>query len=287
MKNIYELIRPYHYIKNLFIFLPLFFGAKMMDFHQLLNTVIAFIAFSFVASGVYVLNDYHDIEEDRIHPTKKKRPLASGAISKGWGILIMLILFIAGFTTMALLSIKTLPFLGAYVVMNIAYSFYLKQIDIIDIMIIATGFVLRLFIGSSVTGIVLSKWIVLMTFLLALFMALAKRRDDVVIFMKTGKKMRAAVKGYNLQFFDIAMSTMASVVIVTYILYTVFPGDGKIQNDYLYTTVIFVILGILRYMKLTFIMNDTGSPTRIILKDRFLKIVLLGWLISFVWIIYF
>ncbi len=221
--SIIKLMRPHQYIKNLFIFLPLFFALKITDPTLLLNAIIAFIAFSFTASAIYTLNDYHDIEEDRQHPKKKDRPLASGAISKSQAIIIMSVLFISGFTLMASLSLKAAGILTAYVVMNIAYSFYLKHVAILDVVIIAIGFVLRLFIGSAVTDIPLSMWIVIMTFLLALFMALAKRRDDVLIYLDTGKKMRKVIDGYNLQFLDTAMAIMASVVIVAYTIYTTSP----------------------------------------------------------------
>lgn len=287
MKNIYELIRPYQYIKNLFIFLPLFFGLEIGNLYLLFKALVAFTAFSLTASGVYVINDYHDIEEDRRHPKKRYRPMASGVISKSQGLGIMAFLFLAGFTAMGILSWKAIAFQVAYVCMNIAYSMRLKQIAILDITIIAVGFVLRLFIGSAVTGIPLSQWIVIMTFLLALFLALAKRRDDVLIFNETGKKMRKAIDGYNLQFLDIAMAVMASVVIVSYILFTVLPTrSGKVQSEYLYTTVIFVITGILRYMSIAFVLNDSGSPTRVIMKDLFLKIILLGWIVTYAWILY-
>ncbi len=214
--SIIKLLRPHQYIKNLFIFLPLFFALKISDTELLTNAFIAFIAFSLTASAVYVLNDYHDIEEDRQHPTKRDRPLASGAISKVQALGIMAVLFVAGFGLMAMLSLQAVMILLAYVIMNIAYSLYLKHIAILDVTIIAIGFVLRLFIGSVVTNIPLSMWIVVMTFLLALFMALAKRRDDVLIYLDTGKKMRKVIDGYNLQFLDTAMAIMASVVIVSY-----------------------------------------------------------------------
>lgn len=171
--------------------------------------------------------------------------------------------------------------------MNIAYSFYLKHVAILDIVIIAIGFVLRLFVGSAVTDIQLSMWIVLMTFLLALFMALAKRRDDMLIYLDTGKKMRKVIDGYNLQFLDTAMAIMASVVIVAYTIYTASPEVvARVHSNYLYLTSLFVIIGVLRYLKIAFIHKDSGSPTKIVLKDRFMQLTLLGWIVTFGWIIY-
>ncbi len=188
---------------------------------------------------------------------------------------------------MAALSMQSLAVLCSYIVLNIAYSFYLKQVAILDVNIIAVGFVLRLFVGSTVTQIPLSEWIVIMTFLLALFMALAKRRDDVLLYMDTGKKMRKVVDGYNLQLTDSAMMVMASVVIVTYILYTTsIEVVQRMHSDYLYLTAVFVILGIMRYMQVAFVEKDSGSPSKIVLKDKFIQMTILAWAFSFAWIIY-
>jgi len=275
-------MRPHQYIKNLFIFLPLFFALKITDTDLLFNAVIAFIAFSLTASAIYTLNDYHDIEEDKQHPKKKFRPLASGVISKSQAIIIMSVLFVAGFALMSVLSLKAAGILLAYVVMNIAYSYYLKHVAILDVVIIAIGFALRLFIGSAVTGIPLSMWIVLMTFLLALFMALAKRRDDMLIYLDTGKKMRKVIDGYNLQFLDTAMSIMASVVIVAYVIYTSSTEViARVNSEYLYLTGIFVILGVMRYLQVALVLKDSGSPTKIVLKDRFMQLTLIGWVLTF------
>ena len=285
--DIVKLMRPHQYVKNLFIFLPLFFAARIADTTLLLNAFIAFTAFSLVASAVYVLNDYHDIEEDRQHPKKRDRPLASGAITKAQAIGIMALLLIAGITLMASLSLTATAILLAYVGMNIAYSFSLKHVAILDVTIIAIGFVLRLFIGSAVTDISLSMWIVIMTFLLALFMALAKRRDDVLIYLDTGKKMRKVIDGYNLQFLDTAMAIMASVVIVAYTIYTTSAEVvERVHSEYLYLTALFVIIGIMRYLQIAFVQKESGSPTRIILEDRFMQLTLLGWIFSFAWILY-
>ncbi len=287
LTSIIKLMRPHQYIKNLFIFLPLFFAMKITDIGLLSNAFIAFIAFSLSASAIYTLNDYHDIEEDKHHPKKKNRPLASGAISKPQAVIIMSVLFLSAFTLMSLLSLKAVAILLTYVIMNIAYSFYLKHVSIVDVNIIAIGFVLRLFIGSVVTDIQLSKWIIIMTFLLALFMALAKRRDDVLIFLDTGKKMRKVIDGYNLQFLDTAMAIMASVVIVAYTIYTTSPEVvARFHSDYLYLTAFFVILGVMRYLKIAFVYKNSGSPTKIVATDLFMQLILLGWVITFVWILY-
>ncbi len=245
------------------------------------------MSISVTASAIYILNDYQDIEEDRQHPKKKYRPLASGLISKKSSISLMSIFSIVGISLMATLSVKTLAILGIYITLNIGYSFRLKHIAILDVNIIAIGFILRLFVGSIVTEIPLSKWIVIMTFLLALFVALAKRRDDVILFTNTGKKMRKAIGGYNLQLIDGAMMVMASVVIVAYILYTTSTDVvQRSHSEYLYLTTFFVILGIMRYLQIAFVEGDSSSPTKIVLKDKFIHITILAWVFFFVWIIY-
>ena len=285
--HLISLVRPHQYIKNLFIFTPMFFVGKISEMEILLQAVIAFIAFCFCASGIYILNDLQDIESDQLHPKKKHRPLATGAIEKKMALALMGCLFALGFTGMGFLSVQALAFLGAYVVLNIAYSFYIKHIAILDVFTIAIGFVLRLYVGSDVTGVPLSMWIVIMTFLLALFMALAKRRDDVLLYLDTGQKMRKVIDGYTLQLIDGAMLIMASVVIVSYLLYaTSAEVVLRLGNDHLYLTTAFVILGIMRYLQITFVLKDSGSPTKIVLKDRFMQLTISAWVCAFGWIIY-
>lgn len=280
-------MRPHQYIKNLFIFLPPFFALKITNTELFLNATIAFIGFSLAASSIYTLNDYFDIEEDKHHPKKKNRPLASGTISKRQAIAIMTILPIASFAIIVPLSMKAAAILAEYLIMNILYSFYLKHVAILDVTIIAIGFVLRLFIGSAATDIPLSMWIVVMTFLLALFMALAKRRDDVLIYLDTGEKMRKVIDGYNLQFLDTAMAIMASVVIVAYTIYTTSAEVvERVNSQNLYLTALFVILGVMRYLQIAFVLKYSGSPTQILLKDRFMQLTLVGWGFTFACILY-
>jgi 4-hydroxybenzoate polyprenyltransferase len=275
-KVIIKLIRPHQYIKNLFIFMPMFFVGKINDVDLLLSAFIAFLAFSATASAIYILNDYLDINEDRQHPKKKNRPLASGAITKEAAIYLIGIFIFIGFILMSGLSLKATAILGLYVVLNIGYSFYLKHIAILDVTIIAIGFVLRILVGAAATGITPSMWIIIMTFLLALFLALAKRQ-----------KMRKVIDGYNLQLIDSAMSIMASVVIVAYILYTTSSSVAqRLHSEYIYFTALFVILGIMRYLQITFVENDSGSPTMLILKDKFIQFTVVGWASTFAWIIY-
>ena len=282
-----QLARPHQYVKNAFIWLPLFFGYKLAEPHAVLNTLWAFAAFSLAASSVYILNDIRDVREDRHHPRKKNRPLASGALSVPKALTFLAFLLIVSFSiTLAVLPKNFLCILTGYLLLNIAYSFYLKHVAIIDVVCIATGFVLRIFAGGAVSGIPLSHWIVIMTFLLALFLALGKRRDDLLI-SANGCSTRKSLDGYNLEFVSLSMILMTSVVIVAYILYCVSPEVIQKHGSHdLYFTAFWVIIGLLRYLQITFVEERSGSPTMVLLQDRFLWIVIAGWVMTFYWLMF-
>lgn len=293
IKNIFLLLRPHQWVKNMFIFLPLFFDRHLFDSEILMPAIVAFFAFCFSASGIYCFNDIYDVEADKLHPVKCKRPIASGKISKALGYLIMTICFC--------ISIGTLTFffninhfcclIGIilfYIVMNIAYCIVLKHKPIVDVFIIALGFVLRVLVGGIASEIALSEWIVLMTFLLALFLAFAKRRDDVVIYENTGVAPRENVNRYNLAFMNQAISIVASITMVCYIMYTVSPEvTSRFNSRYIYITSIFVLAGIIRYLQVTIVDDKSGSPTKVLFKDRFIQSCIIGWILVFVVLLYF
>lgn len=282
-----QLARPHQYVKNGFVWLPIFFGVKLGDLWVLKQTLLAFVAFCLAAGGVYVLNDLKDIQEDRQHPTKKNRPLASGAISPRGAVI-----FMAGLFLLAALAGALLPkpdfflILGAYLLLNVAYSFSLKHQAIIDVVCIALGFVLRVLAGGVAASVPISHWIVIMTFLLAVFLALAKRRDDLLLAAE-GQSARRSIDGYNLEFVSISMAVMAAVIIVAYILYTVAPDTiQKHGTDRLYFTGFWVVVGLLRYLQLALVENSTASPTKVLLRDRFLQVVLTLWILNFFLLLY-
>jgi len=286
LKEIFQLLRVHQYIKNIFIFTPLLFSFSN-SIYLYFQATIAFIVFSLLASGIYIFNDLNDIDEDKLHPTKSRRPVASGKISLKFARNIFLALSSTSLIFAYFINFQMFGILFFYFILNILYSIKLKHIAILDIFIISTGFVLRLFVGSVVTGVVLSKWIIIMTFLLALFLALAKRRDDVLL-ANRGEKTRKNIDGYNLEFINLTMVLMAGVVIVSYILYTVSNEVvAKIGSENLYLTSLFVILGIFRYMQITFVEELSGSPTKVVLKDSFMQISIVLWLVSFYLVIKF
>jgi len=284
MKSIINLIRPHQYIKNLFVFAPMLFAFRW-ESSVVIESLLIFVLFSLLASSVYIMNDINDVEEDRAHPTKKHRPIASGAIGKSKAYAILAIFLSVSLGVGYYTDINLFIILLAYFILNVAYSIKLKRIPILDIAIISIGFVLRVFAGSVAIDTPPSMWIVLVTFLLSLFLALAKRRDDVLLSIQ-GKQTRKNIDGYNFEFVNAAMVLMAGVVIMSYILYTISSEvQNRLNTHYLYLTSFFVVLGIMRYMQITFVEENSGSPTKVVLKDRFLQITIALWLIAFMIIV--
>ena len=294
MKEIFVLLRPHQWLKNLFIFTPVFFNGDIMELGYLLPTLVAFFTYCLTASGIYCFNDIFDVEADRLHPKKRFRPIASGAVSKTIGYVMMVLCIVASLVVVSFYSwpdesakLKIFGVLGFYVIMNITYCVYLKQKPIVDVFMIALGFVLRIFAGGFATGIVLSHWLVLMTFLLALFLAFAKRRDDVVMFEETGKIARKNIVRYNLSFMNQTIGIVASVTMVCYIMYTVsIEVMERFHSSYVYMTSIFVLAGIIRYLQVTIVDVRSGSPTKVLMHDRFIQACIICWILAFVLIIY-
>ena len=286
MKKYALLLRVHHWVKNLFIWIPPFFAAEFFQEKTFFICLAGFLAFSFVASNIYVINDFVDIEKDRLHPEKKKRPMASGAIKPHVGLITGFVSLFLGMGIGAVLSIPFLLVLGTYFVMNLLYSFWLKNMAIIDISIISIGFLLRVMAGGILAMVDISKWLILLTFLLAMLLALAKRRDEFLIYLK-GRNTRKAISGYNLDFINVAMMLFASVTVVCYIMYSISDEViARIGNDYVYFTSFFVITGILRYLQLALVFGSTGSPTKVLLRDHFIQLIIVGWLLTFGLLIY-
>jgi prenyltransferase, ubiA family len=290
IKNYMKILRPKQWMKNFFVMLPLFFGGELFNGKALLAGAITFLAYSFAASSIYCFNDIHDVDDDRRHPVKCLRPIASGDVSESVAYVLMFICFALSMLSMFFLpdyALQTGGILLLYWLLNLAYCARLKQYAIIDVCIVAFGFVLRLLAGGFATHIPLSKWIVLMTFLITLFMSFAKRRDDVIRMERTGEAPRKNTIRYNLTFINQAITITASVTLVCYIMYTVSPEViQNFQTDYLYLTTIFVLVGLLRYIQLTVVDQKSGDPTKVLLKDRFTQLVVVAWLLTFLLIIY-
>ena len=292
MNDILKLIRPQQWLKNVFVMIPMFFGGSLLDPEDIRSSVLTFLAYSFIASSVYCFNDINDVEADRRHPVKCKRPLASGVLPMGAAWALMALMFAAAAAMTALLGdtarmLNVGGMLLIYYVMNLCYCAKLKQYAIVDVCIVAFGFVLRVLAGGFATDIEPSKWLVLMTFLLTLFLSFAKRRDDVLRMNETGEPPRKNTIRYNLTFINQAITVTATVTLVCYIMYTVSPEvEMRFHSDMLYLTSVFVLLGLLRYMQIAVVDKKSGDPTKIMLRDRFTQLVVAAWALAFLVIIY-
>ena len=286
-----KLIRPQHWIKNFFVLIPMFFGGEMFDPSSIASGVVVFIAFSFIASSVYCYNDIVDADADRHHPVKCRRPVASGAVSVRHAYWLMALMLALGIAVTLLLDPhnmwNVLAVLLFYYVLNLAYCSRLKQYAILDVCIVAFGFVLRIIAGGQAEEVELSKWIVLMTFLLTLFLSFAKRRDDVVRMNATGEAPRRNTIRYNFTFINQAITITASVTLVCYIMYTVSPEvTDRLGDNHLYLTTVLVLLGLLRYIQITVVDEKSGDPVKVMLHDRFSQLIVVLWLAAFLVMIY-
>lgn len=286
-----RLLRPLQWLKNGFVFAPIFFSSNLLKWEFFWPTFVIFVSFCLISSSIYCFNDLRDVDADRLHPKKCKRPIASGVVSITGGYVMMFICTIGSLALLPLSQSPNLPYLylivGGYWLMNIAYCLRLKQYALIDVTIIAVGFVMRVLIGGLTTNIWISHWLVLMTFLVTLFLAFTKRNDDFRLYEQTGTKPRVSITGYNKTFINEATAIVASVTMVCYIMYTMSPEViERMGTRYVYLTSGWVLAGLLRYLQNMIVFGLSGSPTKSLVKDHFIQFCVLGWLASFFVIIY-
>ncbi len=287
LKNYILLIRPHHWIKNTFIFLPVFFGGQFLHAQLWPRLIIGFFVYSILASAVYILNDLQDVASDRQHPVKCKRPFASGVFSTKTGYLMLFLHVIVGLACAWYLNASFFYIVSIYLIINIFYSYGLKSISILDIMIVAVGFILRLKAGGILADVDLSLWINIMVFLLALLIAVGKRRDDILIREQSGITLRKSLAGYNLPFLNAWLSILSAITIVAYLMYTLSPTVIERLGTYrLYYTTVFVVAGLMRYLQLVYIDNATASPIKILYRDIFIQVIIVTWIMAFFAIIY-
>ena len=290
MKKTLLLIRPQQWIKNGFVLIPMFFGGRLLNADDAIASVVTFFAFSFAASAIYCFNDIVDVDADRRHPVKCHRPIASGAVSVPTAYALMAVLALLSALLLFFLPQRageTAGIVAFYFLLNMAYCIWLKRHAIIDVCTVAFGFVLRILAGGMACDVAVSNWLVLMTFLLALFLSFAKRRDDVLRMNETGEPPRRNTIRYNITFVNQAITITGTVTLVCYIMYTVSPEVvSRFHTPYLYLTSIFVLVGLLRYMQLTVVDEVSGDPTKILLRDRFTQAIVVAWIMAFLLIIY-
>jgi 4-hydroxybenzoate polyprenyltransferase len=277
---VFAMLRPRQWTKNVFVMAPLFFTPPALSLRNVELVAAGVVSFCALASAIYILNDYFDREADRQHPEKRFRPLAAGTVPLGLALVLFGTLLTGGFAIALSISYEFTWIVAGYVALNLAYSFGLKHVAILDVLIIALGFTLRVQAGAVLIGIAPSAWIVITTGLLALFLALAKRRDDIS--RNLGNGHRKSLSGYTLPFLDVAATIMLGALLVAYMIYTTDANVMKeLGTDKIYYTTPFVVAGILRYLQIALVENGSGSPTDVVLTDRFLIITIVGWAFTF------
>ena len=287
MKDFIKLIRVRQWIKNGFLFFPAFFADQLYNNDLIFHLLLGFIAFSFTASAVYILNDWFDAESDRKHPVKKSRPIASGKVSIGMAAAYLLGLLLAGIVLAGAIDIRFAMILMAYFGINLVYSAGLKNFPILDVFIVSFGFILRILAGGEIADVYISLYMIIVTFGLSMFLALAKRRSDLLLYKETGEETRKVLRYYSIKTINISLILTAGTTFVFYMIYTLSAQTvDRIGNKHLYLTGIFVLLGIIRYFHLTFKKNLSGNPTEVLYKDFILQLIIVLWVVLFGWFIY-
>jgi len=286
LKAIIKELRIHQWIKNMFLLIPLVFDRQLFLVEPLTRTIIGFFIFCFVSSSVYLINDVMDVEADRLHPKKKNRPIASGELPIPFAIAIASFLVIGSFIGAYFLSIAFLIILVFYFFINLAYSIKLKHIPLLDVFIIAAGFVLRVGAGVSIIEVErFSPWLYAVTTVFALFFALGKRRGELATIQTSNNNQRKVLDGYTIPLLDQFITIISATTLISYSLYT-FSAPNLPENHSMMLTIPFAIYGIFRYLYLIQVKNEGGAPDELVLSDRQLQITFLLFAISVLIIFY-
>lgn len=267
MKALIQILRPSQWTKNIFVFVPLIFSKNLTHKDFLIEVLLGFLCFSLASSLVYVINDLTDIEKDKLHKIKKNRPIASGKISKSQALIIIFVLSILTSVSFLYTSLDFNLVLIAYIALNILYSFVLKQIVIVDVLSVATGFMLRVIAGALIIEVPLSSWLILTTLFLSLFLAVTKRRSEFIIY-ENENNTRQVLKDYNLKLIDQFLAISAGGIIISYSLYSVAERTvNYFHTENLVFTTVFVIYGIFRYLFLIYKNNRGENSLELLIRD--------------------
>jgi len=286
--DIFRSLRPTQWTKNFFVFAALLFSLKIRDISLLLRTLAAFGVFCVLSGAVYLINDVLDFAEDRVHPKKSKRPIAAGRVGRPLAVGLAAGLALASLAAAALLNRNFLIVAAVYLVLQVAYSLKLKHVVILDVFIIAAGFVLRVVAGGFVIAVPLSSWLLICTTLLALFIAMNKRRHELVLLEDNASSHRPILKEYSAYLLDQMISVVTASTVIAYCLYTVSPETvQKFGTENLIYTMPFVLYGIFRYLYLVHQKGKGGSPEELLLKDRPLLVAVVLWIVAVFAILYF
>ncbi|MCH7721896.1 MAG: decaprenyl-phosphate phosphoribosyltransferase [Bacteroidetes bacterium] len=286
--NYLKLIRVHQWVKNLFVFVPLLFSLHLFDKDYFLTTLFAFVIFCLASSLIYVINDIIDIEADKSHPTKKKRPLPAGEISKKSAIIVVAILAVLQAILLPNFNVEFIYFVTGFIALNIFYSFWFKHIVILDVFSIAAGFSIRVLAGAVVIMVPISSWLILTTMFISLFLGVMKRHSELVLVEgNEDAPSRKVLSQYSLNFADQMATIAAAGVIICYALYSVSERTVNIfgTENLIYTTP-FVVYGIFRFMYLEYIRNKGDNTTKIVFTDVQLIITIFAYTLTTILIIY-
>jgi 4-hydroxybenzoate polyprenyltransferase len=291
MRAVLELIRVKSWVKNGFIFLPLIFSLNLFHAELLEKSVLAFLAFSLACSFIYLINDIVDAEKDALHPRKKLRPIPSGKINRNQALLIAIICIIGSFSISLIAQLPNhfVLITTVYIALNLAYSFILKRVNIIEFFVVAVNFVFRVLAGCYVIAVNPTSWILVVSFFLALFLILIKRKSELVMLESGAKDHRAVLAHYTQELLDKFLFIVATITIMAYLLYSMDPKvQSALHTDKILYTSIFVVLGIFRFIQLSHFkaFDGEGDPTTLLFKDRFTQVNLLLWVGSLIVILY-
>jgi len=283
------LVRPKQWIKNLFVLAPLIFARELFHPEVVLLAVRAFLGFCFAASIVYIINDMADLEADRVHPEKKHRPLASGAVTPGEAFLVLAFLAVLVVVVVYPMPAQYIAILCFYLAMNLAYSYKLKEVVLLDVFIIAAGFMFRVLSGAFAIHVGVSSWIILCTLFVSLFLGFAKRRGELLTMEGEGTSSeRKVLQRYSITFIDQMLTIAAAGAVISYALYTVAPRTIAVfGTEHMIYTTIFVLYGIFRYLYLIHFSHSTENPTNAVTSDRTIILVVVLWVLTCVFLIYF
>ncbi len=286
-RDLWQLLRPPQWVKNGVLFAALVFSKHLFVWADLERVAVAFACFCCVASGAYVMNDLRDCARDRQHPLKSRRPLPSGRVSRAAAVSLSIGLIALGLGGAMWLGAGFALLTAAYFLLQVAYTFALKELVILDVMAIASGFVIRAAAGGVVIDVPVSPWLIICTFLLALFLGFAKRRHELVLLEDNAEAHRAALREYSPYFLDQMIAVVTASVVVAYAIYTASPEvQEKLGTDKLYLTIPFVLFGIFRYLYLVHQREEGGNPTQLLLTDRPLLVVVLLWVATAALVLY-
>jgi 4-hydroxybenzoate polyprenyltransferase len=280
-------IRPSQWTKNLFVFFGLIFGQRLLDPHSVAQACAAFAIFCVLSGVVYLINDVADRQADRLHPLKRRRPIASGEVSPAAAITTAVVLTVAALGSAWMLGPSFAAVAVAYVVLQMLYSGPLKHVVIIDVLTIAIGFVLRAVAGAVAIDVPISHWLLILTVLLALFLALSKRRHELVLLAGGATGHRPILEEYSPYLLDQMIAVVTASTLISYAMYTVSPETvQKFHTDYLGFTLVFPLYGIFRYLYLVHQKEGGGSPADMLLNDRPLLACVALWGLAVAMVIY-